>query len=283
MRVKGDKLIRSIFTRESQNKVRAVFFVILAIVLMVVDKRYAGFAAVRDALTLPLSPLQYAVSWPLQLAESLKTMINTQDHLIQENLKLKSEQLLLRSQLQRLIAVESENTYLKSLLKSTKQIKSKTLIAEVLAIDTEPFIHQVVLDKGSKEGVYIGQAVLDANGVMGKVIQAGLLNSRVLLINDPRSGIPVQNVRTGLRAIATGDSYTGKMRLMYVPKTADIKVNDSFITSGLGKDFPEGYPVGQVLSVTKEPSSQFSVIILQPSARLNSSRQVLLVWYPKNA
>ena len=213
----------------------------------------------------------------------MKSVISTHDDLIKENLRLKTDQLLLRSQLQRLLAIESENNYLKSLLQSSQQVKSKTLIAELLSVASEPFVHQVILNKGSRDGVYNGQPVLDASGVMGQVIQAGPITSRVLLINDPRSGIAVQSARNGVRAIAVGDSYSGKMKLMYVPKTADIKTNDIFITSGLGDHYPEGYPVGKVLSVVNDPTNQFAAIYLQPSARLDSSRQVLLVWYQKNA
>ena len=250
---------------------------------MVMDKRLESFASIRAALSLPLAPFQYLVSGPIQLIDKLKIIVSTHDNLIKENLQLKTDQLLLRSQLQRLIAIESENNYLKALLQSSRQVKGKTLIAELLAVDSEPFVNQVVLDKGSRDGVYVGQPVLDANGVLGQVIQAGPITSRVILVNDPHSGISVQNARNGMRAVAVGDSYSGKLRLMYVPKTADIKVGDMFLTSGLGDHYPEGYPVGKVLTVSKDPTHQFAAISLQPSARLDSSRQVLLVWYQRNA
>lgn len=246
------------------------------------DKHLESFATIRTAMSLPLAPFQYLVSWPATFIDNIKQVISTHDNLIKENLRLKGDQLLLRSRLQRLLAIESENTYLKALLQSSKRVKGKTLIGELLSVDTEPFVHQVVVDKGSRDGVYVGQPVLDANGVMGQVIQAGPITSRVLLINDPHSGISVQNARNGMRAAAVGDSYSGKIRLMYVPKTADIKVDDIFITSGLGDHYPEGYPVGKVLSVVKDPGHQFADISLQPSAHLDSSRQVLLVWYQKN-
>lgn len=247
------------------------------------DKRLESFASVRAALSLPFAPFQYLVSWPASFIDNLKVALSTHDNLIKENLKLKTDELLLRSQLQRLLAIESENNYLKSLLQSSKQIKGKTLIAELLAVDSEPFVHQVVLNKGTRDGVYVGQPVLDANGVMGQVAQVGPITSRVLLINDPHSGISVQNARNGLRAIANGDSYSGKLKLMYVAKTADIRPNDIFTTSGLGDHYPEGYPVGKVLSVVKDPGHQFATVILTPSAHLDSSRQVLLVWYQRNA
>jgi len=250
---------------------------------MVMDKRIETFVTIRAAMSLPLAPLQYLVSWPTSFFDNVKSAISTHDDLVNENLSLKAEQLLLRSQLQRLIAIESENNYLKALLQSSRQVKGKTLIAELLAVDFEPFVNQVILNKGSRDGVYVGQPVLDATGVMGQVIQTGPITSRVLLINDPHSGVAVQDVRNGVRAMAVGDSYSGKLRLMYVPKTADIKVNDIFLTSGLGDHYPEGYPVGKVISVKKEPTQQFAEVYLQPSAHLDSSRQVLLIWSPRNA
>lgn len=269
---------RSIFKRESQIGLRALLLIICSIALMVLDKRSNQFVTVRTALSLPIAPIHYLISWPTQVIDHVKSVISSHHNLITENIQLKTDQLLLRAQLQRLIAIESENNYLKELLQSAHQLKGKTMIAELLAVDTEPFVNQVIINKGTRDGIYINQPVLDAYGVMGQVVQAGPITSRVLLINDPHSGIAVQNVRNGLRALAIG-SYSDKLRLLYVPKTADIKAGDLFITSGLGDHFPEGYPVGKVDSVIKDPSHQFATILIQPSARLNSSRQVLLVWY----
>jgi len=250
---------------------------------MIMDKRLETFASIRAALSLPLAPIQYIVSWPTTFINNLKSVITTHDDLINENLSLKAEQLLLRSQLQRLIAIESENNYLKALLQSSHQVKGKTLIAELLAVDFEPFVNQVILNKGSRDGVYVGQPVLDATGIMGQIVQVGPITSRVLLINDPHSGVAVEDARNGTRAIAVGDTYSGKLKLMYVPNTADIKVDDIFLTSGLGDHYPEGYPVGRVISVSKDPTHQFAEVSIQPSAHLDSSRQVLLIWYQKNA
>lgn len=250
---------------------------------MVMDRRLESFVSIRAALTLPIAPIQFIVSWPGRFVHNLKTVISTHDDLVNQNLKLKSEQLLLQSQLQRLIAIESENNYLKTLIKSSHQLKNKTVIAELLAVAQEPYVNQIVLNKGSKDGVYVGQPVLDATGVMGQVTQTGILTSRVILVSDPHSGVAVQNARNGMRTIAVGDSYSGKIRLTYVPKTADVHVGDLFVTSGLGDQYPEGYPVGKVLTVRNDPTQQFAEVYLQPSAHLDSSREVLLVWYPKHA
>lgn len=245
---------------------------------MVMDKKLEGFAPVRAAMSLPLAPLEYVISWPAHAVVQLRNVINTRDDLMKENLRLKSDQLLLQSQLQRLMSIESENNYLKSLHLTSQKSKNKTLIAELLSIDFEAFVNQVVVNKGSRDGLYAGQPVLDATGIMGQVVEVGPITSRVMLINDSHSGIAVQNVRNGMRAVAMGDNDSNQLRLMYVSKTSDIKEGDTFITSGLGGHYPEGYPVGRVIGVKNDPAYQFATVSLKPSAHLDSSRQVLLVW-----
>lgn len=246
---------------------------------MILDTHMQSFARVRALLSLPFAPIQYLIDFPTTFIEEAKTTFATRTTLIEQNTQLRIENLQLQKQLQRLLAIESENNYLKSLLRSAKDIKSKTLIAELLAVATEPFIDEVVIDKGSRDGLYLGQPVLDATGVMGQISQVGPITSRVLLINDPRSGVAVQDQRNGLRAIAVGDGYSGKLRLMYIPKTANIRIGDLFMTSGLSDHYPEGYPVGRVISVMNDPAKPFIDIRMEPSAELTSSRQVLLVWY----
>lgn len=245
--------------------------------MMVMDRRLESFSAVRSALSLPVAPLQYLASYPIQFFEHIREVISARDDLLKENLKLKSEHLLLQAQLQRLLTVESENNALKALQGSAQQLQTKTLIAELLATSGDSFGSRVVINKGTSDGVYRGQAVLDAKGVFGQVIEVGPLTSRVLLINDPHSGVAVQSARSGVRAIAVGEGYADKLRLLYL-QASDIKIGDIFVTSGLSGHYPQGYPVGKVISIMRDPSSPFLSVYLQPLARLRSSRQVLLVW-----
>ncbi|HVY53353.1 MAG TPA: rod shape-determining protein MreC [Gammaproteobacteria bacterium] len=249
-----------------------------AFALMVFDKNIPATEHIRTALSLPLAPLQYIVSAPIQLIDKLNQLASTQDALRKENIDLKAQQLLLKAELQRLVAIESENNRLKGLLQSSKQIHGKMIVAQLLAVNSDLSIRQIVLDKGFHDGVFVGQPVLDASGVMGQVMQVSPLTSRVLLINDPKSGVAVECARNGIRAIAMGDSYSGRLRLANVPHTADIRSGDMFLTSGLSDRYPPGYPVGKVVSVTRDPGKPFAIITLEPSARLDQSRQVLLVW-----
>ncbi len=257
--------------------------VVFAIALMILDKRIAATDQLRAALSVPLTPILYVVSYPIQMIDKLSNLASTHDSLVKENLDLKADQLLLKAQVQRLIALESENNQLKALLSSTATIQGKVLVAQIMAVDTDPFINQVIVDKGVHDGLFVGQPVLDANGVMGQIVQVGPFTSRVLLINDTHSGVPIQNARNGTRGIAIGDNFSGKLRLVNVPQTVDIKANDMLVTSGLGEHYPEGYPVGRVISVIKDPGLQFATITVEPSAHLDRSRQVLLIWPPKEA
>jgi rod shape-determining protein MreC len=179
------------------------------------------------------------------------------------------------------LAIELENNELKALKRSSLQIRGKVLIAELLSVSSNPFLNQVLLNKGSHDNVFVGQPVLDANGVMGQVIQVDRLTSRVLLINDVHSGLSIQVARNGMRAIAVGDAYSGKLKLLNVPQTADVQVGDVLMTSGLGENYPAGYPVGQVVKVMKDPGLQFLTILVEPAAHLERSRGVLLIW-PEN-
>ncbi|MHB1949185.1 MAG: rod shape-determining protein MreC [Gammaproteobacteria bacterium] len=273
--------MKSIFTRDSQPGVRMLILVVLSVALMIMDTRVATVSRVRTALSITLVPLQYMVSEPIQLIDRIGDMISSHDALVRDNLDLRAQQLLLKAQVQRLLAIESENNQLKALLRSSAQVQGKVLVAQLLSLDTDPFVHQVILDKGYRDGLYLGQPVLDANGLMGQVIQIGPLTSRVLLINDPHSGVPVEIARNGLRAIAMGDSYSGKLRLNNVTQTSDVKEGDILVTSGLGQHYPEGYPVGRVISVVKDPGLQFATITVEANAHLDRARQVLLIWPSK--
>jgi rod shape-determining protein MreC len=266
------------FTKESQPGIKAFFWAGIAVFLMLLDQHGVGLQKMRARIAAPVSSIQYVAGLPFQAIEKVTVMVSSHHSLITENAQLKSEQLLLKAQMQRLLAVESENNQLKALMHSSTQIQGKVLIAQLLAVDSDPFINQILLDKGTHDGVFVGQPVLDADGVMGKIIEANPLTSRVLLINDSHSGIPVQDTRNGVRAIAMGDSYSAKLHLVNVPQTVDMNVGDMLVTSGMGEHYPAGYPVGQVTAVKRAPGLQFSNIEATPSSHSDRSRQVLLVW-----
>jgi rod shape-determining protein MreC len=270
--------IRPIFSTKPSSHIRVILLLVLALTLMVFDKRAAMMGRVRMILSLPLMPLQYVVSWPIDCVNSIYHSVDTHHHLVQENADLKLEQLKWRAQAQRLAAQEIENSQLKGLRRVASTLQSRFLVAQLLSVSSGVFSHQVVLDRGSHDHVFVGQPVLDADGVMGQVVEVGLFNSRVLLVNDPRSGVSVQVARNGVRSIVVGDASSGKLRLLNVLQTADIQIGDTLITSGLGQYYPAGYPVGRVDAIKKEPGAAFVEVDVSPAAHLDSSRAVILIW-----
>ncbi len=210
------------------------------------------------------------------------TMV-TRQHLLAENSSLRADALLLKAKLQRLVILQQENEDLRKLLNSSTQLGGKTVVAQLLAIDLDPLMQQMIIDKGNKAEVYEGQPVLDAYGVMGQIVTVGHYTSRVLLISDTRSAIPIQDSRSGTRAIAMGLGSNQLLSLIHVPETADIRQGDLLVSSGLGQRFPAGYPVGTVTKVSRAAGDAFMSITVSPSARLDKTEQVLLIWPEKSS
>jgi len=202
----------------------------------------------------------------------------TRNSLIQENRNLKEEHLLLNAKLQRFTILEEENKRLKELLESSFQISDRVLLAELLAVNLQPFRQQIVINKGEKQGAYNGQPIVDASGIMGQIVDVGPFSSTVLLVTDLSHALPVQIDRNGLRAIATGMGDKEYLHLDHLPTNADVRPGDLVISSGLGQRFPRGYPVGVVTKITLEPGESFAKIVVKASAQLGQSREVLMIW-----
>ena len=233
----------------------------------------------RRFLNNAVAPLQYVIDAPIQLFHQVSNNLVTRKKIQSENAVLRTQQVLLQAKLQRFAALESENRQLSQLLAATEHLKKQRFqLARLLLVNADPLLNEVILDKGQSDGVKVGQPVLDANGVMGQVISVNLLSSRVLLLTDFRSAIPVQDVRSDARGILVGRGRLAKLLLKDIPSTVDIKVNDLLVTSGLGGRYPAGYPVGVVSVLNTNVATQFASVEVDPSAQLNRNRPVLLIW-----
>lgn len=256
--------------------------VLISIVFMMIDHRFSLLKDVRSVLSVVVYPIQYAVNFPVTAGAWMDASFSTRETLEREVQALRSKQLLYDARLQKMAALETENQRLRLLLDSSRKVSEKVLIAELLAVDLEPFTHQVVINKGSSQGVYEGQPLLDASGIMGQVTRTGPLTSTAMLITDPNHAIPVAINRNGLRAIANGTGSPDTLEIPHFPNDADVQVGDLLISTGLGGRFPGGYPVATVSKVTQIPGRSFAEVTATPTARLRQSREVLLVW-PKQA
>ncbi len=252
--------------------------VVLSLALAVVDHRYHHLESVRSALSVVLYPVVYLADLPISAARTLRESFASRQQLRERNQILNQENMRLRARLQQLEALEAENMRLRDLVGSSFKIGDRVLIAELLSVDLDPYRQQVLIDKGSLSGIFSGQPVLDAHAVMGQVTHVTPMTSTVLLITDASHALPVQVDRNGLRTIAFGTGRIHELELPHLPNNADIREGDRLVTSGLGGRFPPGYPVARVSRIEHRPGEPFASIVATPSAHLERSREVLLVW-----
>ncbi len=251
----------------------------LSVSLMALDHRSHYLGTVREYLSLVVEPVRFLVNLPSITGGWFRESLSSRHALQEENAVLRTQQLMLKTQLQKLESLEAENLRLRALMDSSFQVgKRQMLIAELMSVDLDPYRHQIEINKGGLDHLYVGQPLLDSEGVMGQIVQVGPFSSTAMLITDPSHAIPVQINRTGLRTIALGTGNIERLELPHIPTSADIRVGDLLVTSGLGKRFPVGYPVGEIIEIDQTPGRDFSEVIAKPRARLNRSREVLLIW-----
>lgn len=260
------------------NGLRAIALMLLALSFMALDHRVPRFHQMRNALSVVVMPLKFAVDTPIQFVHWIVVSVTAQQRLLDENARLRAHEFLLQSKLQKLLSLERENAELKGLLRSVPRITGHVKVAQLMALSLDPTLHQIVIDKGSHQSVYVGQPVLDAYGVIGQIVDVSLFTSKVMLLTDMRSALPVMDHRNGVRAIAMGNGDQSRLTLINVPDTTDVRQGDLFVTSGLGLHFPVGYPVGVVREVKHVPGERFAMITLTPTAHFDRTQQVLLAW-----
>jgi len=245
---------------------------------MVLDQRFHYLDSVRAQVSpLPYS-VQYLVNSSVNLSKHLLDTISARISLEDKNATLRKENMLLHVRLQKFSELQQENERLRILLNSSQRLGEKVLIAEVLAVDLEPFTRKLTINKGSRHGAYPGQAVIDAQGILGKLVHVGPISSVMMLITDINHELPIQVARTGLRTIAAGMGLTNRLSLLSLPNNAKVKKNDILITSGLGGQFPVGYPVGTVVDVEPDIGKPYAQVQAIPFSRLELNREVLLLW-----
>ncbi|RWU25403.1 rod shape-determining protein MreC [Pseudomonas alkylphenolica] len=278
MVVHEERPIKPLFAKGPSLGVRLLVLVVLSITLMVVDARFPLLKPVRSQMGLVLMESYHITDMPQSLWQGIASQFGSRTELIAENEKLKTEALLMQGRVQKLAALTEQNVRLRELLNSSALVNEKVEVAELIGVDPNPFTHRILINKGERDGVVLGQPVLDARGLMGQVVELMPYTARVLLLTDTTHSIPVQVNRNGLRAIASGTGNPERLELRHVADTADIKEGDLLVSSGLGQRFPAGYPVATVKEVIHDSGQPFAIVRAIPTAALNRSRYLLLVF-----
>ncbi len=272
----------SLFVEKKLSSFKFAIALLLALSLLIAEHHDRNITKyIRSIFSIVATPLQFAVDYPVRIVGWASSVLGSKQSLIVENMRLQYKQAMLEANLQKLMAIQSENSELKSLLLASAPNDNQAMVGQILAVDTSNNRHIVVVNKGSRDKVVVGQAVLDSKGVMGQIIDVGVMTSTVLLISDYKCAVPVRDERTGEHAILVGNNDMSNLSLINLPKTATIAEGDLLVTSGLGRHYPEGYPVGRVTKVIDNTDDDFIRVSVYPVANLNRSRLVLLIWPPE--
>ncbi len=257
---------------------RVVVLIVAMMALILIGLYTPWLKQIRQKLNFLAVPFYQVTDIPRRIGEWGSGAMTSEKDIRAENARLKIEVLIYQRKQQQMAALAAENVRLRQLLNGKDMLQDRVLIAELIGVSPNPLSHVVVINRGAREGVYEGQPVLDAFGLMGQIIEVDENTSRVLLISDSTHAIPVQVNRNGVRAIAEGTGDLNRLSLRHVSINADIREGDVLVSSGLGERFPVGYPVAEVEQVVRNSGQAFARVIARPMARLDRSRHVLLVF-----
>lgn len=271
--------MQSLFQQNISLTFRLIVISVLCLILMTVDHRNDTLQGFRSTVgSYLVYPMQYIVALPTRLLDWGGESVASQQSMSEENARLQDENLQLRAQQLKLLSLQQENSRLRELLRASSRVGEDVLIAEVVRVDQDYYKQQIVINKGKAHHVYLGQPVIDAQGIMGQVVELYQHSASVLLISDPSHAMPVQSTRNGVRTIVQGKGNPNELDLLHVPNNTDLQPGDLFISSGLGGRFPPNYPVAVIQEVVIQPGQPFAKVTATPTAELDRSREVLLVW-----
>lgn len=267
----------TLFAEGAVSTLRLIIYLAAAVALMVLDHRGGYLGLLRRTASALVEPAYRLAAFPADVARATRTAVTTQDRLAGENRELREQLLLAQARLNRLDTLVAQNARLKDLLDAQKNLGLSVQFAHLVDVDLDPFRHRIVLDVGARQGIEVGQPVIDAHGVMGQVVEVLPNTAVAMLITDPTHAIPVVIERTGLRTIAYGSGAIDRLDLPNIPISADVRPGDRLLTSGLGGRFPAGFPVGEIRTVSNDRSGMFAAATARPAAALDRSGEVLLL------
>lgn len=267
----------SLFSANMAGTLRLVVYLAIASLLMVLDHRGQWLPKVRYGAAIVVEPIYHLAGLPASGLHAARVAFADRKRLTEENKQLRVDLLLANARLNHMAAVSRQNQRLKKLLDTRRQLGMNVQLARVIDIDLGAFSHRLMLNVGTRQGIQVGQAVIDAHGIMGQVIQVLPNTCTAMLITDPDHAIPVTDTRTGMRTVAYGSHASGQLTLPTIPVSADVRVGDQLVSSGLGGRFPPGFPVATVTHVEPQISGMFLVARAKPAADLDRSDEVLLL------
>ena len=246
---------------------------------MFADSRFGYLERVRFGLGYATTPIYWVADIPTRVSFWIDDVFVSRTDLLEENEALRERLLVAQRELQLLESLTSENSRLLELDEATGNINGDVMPAEIINVSPDPYSKRVLINKGARDGLFIGQPLLDANGLMGQIDEVLPYTSWALLITDPHHVTPVEVNRNGERALARGSrSVSNELELEFVTQTQDMQAQDLLVSSGMGQVFPKNYPVAEIISVYTDPGLDFATVRARPIAQMASTRHVMLVF-----
>lgn len=266
-----------LFAGTAAGTLRLIFYLALAMVLMVLDHRNGWLWRLRYATAIVVEPIYRLASLPADGFHAASVAFADRRMLTEQNQRLREDLLLANAKLNRMAAVAEQNQRLKELLDTQHSLELHVQLARVIGVDMGAYRHRIMINLGARDGIKTGQPVIDAHGVVGQIVDVLPNSSMVMLVTDPDHAVPVVIQRSGLRTIAYGSRNGQQLTLPNVPMAADVHAGDKLLTSGLGGRFPQGFPVGEISNVGPAPSGMFLEAHAEPSADLDRVDEVLVL------
>ncbi len=258
---------------------RALAFLLLSICIMFADSRFGYLERVRYSLGYVTTPVYWVADIPTRISFWIDDVFVSRTDLLEENERLREDLLVAQRELQLLESLASENSRLLDLREATQVIAGEVMPAEIINVSPDPYSKRILINKGSEDGVFLGQALLDAKGLMGQVDEVLPFSAWILLITDSHHITPVEVNRNGERSLARGSRSTAsELELEFVTQTQDMEAGDLLVSSGMGQVYPKNYPVAEVTSVYFDPGQDFATVKARPLAQLARTRHVMLVF-----
>jgi rod shape-determining protein MreC len=265
------------FNRGPSAVARLVFFSVLSLLLLFVDARYQYLESTRQVISIIIYPFQRLTALPGEMWDGANAFISLQSHLVADNAQLHLQHDADSAQLKQMETVLSENAQLRALLEIKQRAEYSVQAAQIVYLERDIFKRKLFIDAGEQNGVQAGRAVVDNSGVVGQVTRSYPYLSEVTLVTDKDNVVPVQVVRTGLRAAVFGSGNLSELELRYQPVDVDIQVGDELVTSGMDGTYPPALPVAKVIRVERDPAYPFARIACVPLAGVDRHRTLLIV------
>jgi rod shape-determining protein MreC len=279
MAVFGTEVDRPLYGRGPSPGLRFTVYGLLSVALMYYDQHGQWEQRLRFALQAAAYPVQVAVNSPSAAWRTMNSHFEGQAELRAENERLRAHERELELQVMRATALEQENAELRQLRAGMPPLIKSWQLAEVISVETNPLRQRIVINKGTRDGVHVNQAVVDGSGILGQVARVGPWSAEVILVTDPEHAVPVEVVRNNLRSIAIGSGNSGELLLPYLAVNSDVKGGDLLVSSGLGGVFPAGLPVARISGVRRESNQLLAQVRAQPLAQVERDREVILLQF----